>query len=346
MRIAIIAPPWVPVPPPKYGGTEAVVDTLARGFQAAGHDVLLYATGDSTCAVPTAWVYPRAVGTIAIGTVTELRHVVNAYEAALEWEADVVHDNTLWGPLYADRFALPVVTTNHGPFESDLGDAYRAIAPSVPLIAISHHQASTARNTPIAATIHHGIDVQTFPFGKGEGGYLLQLGRMSPEKGIHTAARVAREAGMPLKIAAKLREPAEHDYFDAEVAPLLGGDIEYIGEVDGAQKRELLAGAVCLLNPVAWPEPFGLVMPEALAAGTPVVGTPCGSIPELIEDGVTGYVRDSEAGLVEALHQVARLDRARCRKDALARFSAERMAAQHAELYRRAIHMHRTRRAA
>lgn len=346
MRIAIIAPPWVPVPPPKYGGTEAVVDSLARGLQSAGHDVFLFATGDSTCPVPTGWIYSRAVGTNGIGTVTELRHVVNAYDAIVDWGADVVHDNTLWGPLYAERFGLPVVTTNHGPFEGDLGDAYVAIGPSVPVIAISHHQASTAGRAPVAAIIHHGIDVHTFPFGNGDGGYILQLGRMSPEKGIHTAVQVARAAGLPLKIAAKRCEPPEYAYFHAEVEPYLTDEIEYVGEVDGAEKRELLAGAMCLLNPVAWPEPFGLVMAEALAAGTPVVATPHGSIPELIEDGVTGYVRSTEAGLVEALHEVAGLDRARCRKEAITRFSVERMASQHVDLYRRAIHQYRARKAA
>ena len=144
MRVAIIAPPWVPVPPPAYGGTEAVLDTLAGGLVAAGHDVLLYATGDSACPVPTVWTYEHAVGVGISGAATELRHVIDAYDAIRN--ADIVHDHTLIGPVYAERFPdLPVVTTNHGPFDPDLTALYRAVGRRVPVIAISHHQASTAR---------------------------------------------------------------------------------------------------------------------------------------------------------------------------------------------------------
>jgi glycosyltransferase involved in cell wall biosynthesis len=336
VRIAIIAPPWVPVPPPAYGGTEAVLDNLARGLVAAGHDVLLFATGDSSCDVQTEYVLERAAGTVATGSATELRHVINAYDTVLEWGADVVHDHTLVGPVYAARFGLPVVTTNHGPFDGELGDLYRAIGSSVAVIAISDHHASTAAGIPIAAVIHHGVDVDAFPHGTGNGGYALFLGGMSPDKGVHAAAQVAMAAGVPLRIAAKMREPAEHAYFGEHIAPLLGDGVEYVGEVGGADKLELLAGASCLLNPIAWPEPFGMVMIEALACGTPVVATPHGSVRELISDGVTGYVRHDEAGLVDALRQVGGLDRARCRKEAAARFSTERMVADHVRLYEEA----------
>jgi glycosyltransferase involved in cell wall biosynthesis len=342
VRIAFIAPPWVPVPPPAYGGTELVVDTLARELQKSGSDVLMFATGDSTCSVPTKWQLPEAAGTDAIGTVTELRHVIAAYEAIQEWGADIVHDHTLFGPFYAARFPTPVVTTNHGPFASDLGETYAELGETVPIIAISHHQASTAQDTRLAAVIHHGIDLDGFPLGEGDGGYALFLGRMSPEKGAHRAARIARAAGVPLKIAAKLCEPPEHAYFESEVRPLLGNGIEYVGEVGRDDKAELLAGASCLLNPVDWPEPFGLVMIEALACGTPLVATPCGSVPEIVNDGVTGFVRSSDAGLAEAMRQVEGLDRTRCRKDAVTRFSSERMAGEHLALYREVASRHRT----
>ena len=337
MRVAIIAPPWVPVPPPAYGGTEAVLDNLARGLADAGHDVLLYATGDSTCDVPTRYVLERAAGTIDTGSATELRHVINAYDTVLDWGADVVHDHTLVGPVYAARFGVPVVTTNHGPFDGELGDLYRAIGASLAVIAISRHHAATATGVPIAAVIHHGLDVDAFPQGSGDGGYALFLGRMSPDKGVHTAARVAKAAGVPLRIAAKMREPAEHAYFDERVAPLLDDGVEYVGEVGGADKLDLLAGASCLLNPIAWPEPFGMVMIEALACGTPVLATPHGAVPELVTDGVTGFVRADQAGLVDALHRVASLDRGRCRKEAADRFSSERMALDHLELYQRVL---------
>jgi glycosyltransferase involved in cell wall biosynthesis len=343
MRIAIIAPPWVPVPPPAYGGTEASLDALARGLVAAGHEVFLYATGDSTCPVRTGFTFERALGTVSTGAASELAHVVGAYEAIVPWAPDIVHDHTLAGPVYAERFDLPVVTTNHGPFEGELRALYRVVGRTVPIVAISHRQAELAGDIPIAAVIHHGVDVDAYPAGEGEGGYALFLGRMSPDKGVHTAALVARDAGVPLRIAAKMREPSEHEYFATQVAPLLGDGIEYLGEVDRFRKRELLAGARCLLNPIAWEEPFGIVMVEAMACGTPVVATPRGSVPELVEEGVTGFVRSSIDGLAAAVHAAGELDRTVIRKVAAERFSIERMVADHLALYRRAIARHAAR---
>ena len=333
MRIAIVAPPWLPVPPPAYGGTEVVLDRLARGVQAAGHEVMLFATGDSTCRVPTRWVLEQAAGTVATGAATEIRHVIHAYEAALEWGADVVHDHTLVGPLYAQRLAVPVVTTNHGPFTGELRDFYAAIAGSVPVVALSRNHAASAGEIPVAAVIYHGVDVNEFPVGKGDGDYAAFLGRMSPDKGVHIAARAARRAGVQLRIAAKMREPAEFAYFESDVKPLLGGGVEYVGEVGGQAKLELLARATCLLNPLTWPEPFGMVMIEALACGTPVVATPCGSAPELVVDGVTGFICASEGELADAMRRACGLDRSRCRADVLQRFNAARMAAEHIQLY-------------
>lgn len=333
MRVALIAPPWVAVPPLAYGGTEAVVDGLARALQAAGHQVLLFATGDSTCPVPRSWALETAVGVDAARPATELHHVVNAYDW-IAGDADIVHDHTLVGPLYAQRFTtLPVVTTNHGPFDSELGDYYRAIAPTVPIIAISNHQASTSVRTPIAGVIHHGIDVARYPVGDGTGGYAVFLGRMSPTKGVHSAIAIARAAGVPLKIACKMREPAEVEYYRERVAPLLGGDVEFVGEVGGDDKLELLAGARCLLNPIAWPEPFGMVMIEALACGTPVVATPMGAVSEIVDDGVTGFVRAFPADLAWAVGAAGDLDRRTCRQVAADRFSTTRMAENHVELY-------------
>ncbi len=310
-----------------------MLDNLARGLEAAGHEVLMFATGDSTCAVPVRWTLERAAGTVGSDPTTELRHVVAAYEAARDWGADVVHDHTLVGPLYSQRLPMPVVTTNHGPFSGVLGNYYRTIGGHVPIIAISHDQASRAVDTAVAAVIHHGIDVESFPLGRGDRGYALFLGRMNPDKGAHVAARIARRAGVALKIAAKMREPAERHYFEAEVEPLLGGDVEMLGEVGGEHKLELLAGASCLLNPIAWPEPFGMVMIEALACGTPVVATPRGSVPEIVDDGVTGFVRSDEGELAEAVERCADLDRARCRKEASLRFSTERMVRDHLRAY-------------
>ena len=332
MRIGIIAPPWVPVPPPNYGGTETVVDRLARGFHAAGHEVLLFATGDSTCPVPKKWVFERSEE-LQIGSVTaEMRHVVRAYEVMNDF--DIVHDHTMAGPPYGTRFPdLRVVTTNHGPFNEDLLDIYRAVGPMVSLIAISHSQASFADRVPIAKVIHHGIDIEELPFGAGDGGYFLFLGRMVPDKGARDAAIIARRAGVPLRIAAKMREPLEHEYFEAQVRPVLGGDIDYIGEVGGSEKYELLAGAAGLLNPIRWPEPFGLVMIEALACGTPVLTYPEGAAPEIVDDGETGFLCGERDAMVDAVARAAQIDRRRCRTTVEERFSTGQMVASHLALF-------------
>jgi glycosyltransferase involved in cell wall biosynthesis len=190
---------------------------------------------------------------------------------------------------------------------------------------------------PVAGVIHHGVDTDKFALGADTGGYALFLGRMSPDKGVHTAIRIARRAGVPLKIAAKLREQPEHQYFEERVRPLLGGDIEFIGEVAGATKHDLLGNALCLLNPMAWPEPFGMVMIEALASGTPVVATPCGAAPEIVEDGTTGYLRVGEEALADAVQRIGGLERAACRRAAEASFSLERMVAGHVALFEHVI---------
>jgi glycosyltransferase involved in cell wall biosynthesis len=336
MRIAIVAPPWLPVPAAAYGGTENVLDTLARGLHAAGHEVLLCTTADSTCPVERASIFEHAVGVGSGSSVDEIRHVIHAYEAL--GGADIVHDHTLVGPLYSAAFpGLPVVTTNHGPFNAALIDLYRVIAGRVPVIAISHHQASTALSIPIAAVIHHGVDPTDFPVGAGGGGYALFLGRMHPNTAPHVAARVARAAGFPLRIAAKMREPEERAYFETEVRPLLGADVIYVGEVDRQAKMELLADAECLLNPIAWAEPFGMVMIEALACATPVLTSNCGAAPEIVEDGAVGFVRSTEAGFVEALGRVGEIDRTTCRKRVEEVFSADHMVNAHLDVYERVV---------
>jgi glycosyltransferase involved in cell wall biosynthesis len=333
VRIGLIAPPWLPVPPPAYGGTESVLDRLARGLVRAGHDVLLAAAANSTCPVPRVpGTRPAADHAPVCGdALTELRHVVTAYSAMAG--VDVVHDHTLIGPVCRPgRGDAQVVATAHGPFDATLAPIYRAMK-GVAIIAISHHQASTVVGVPVAAVIHHGIDVAAVPVGRGHGGYASFLGRMSPEKGPRQAALIARAAGVPLRIAAKLREPDEQEYFDAMVRPLLCSDVEYVGELGLAEKLELLGESFALLNPMQWPEPFGLVMIEALAAGTPVVATPAGSAPEIVDDGVTGYLRPERRALASALLEAAHLNREACRAAALRRFDTERMVDEHVRLY-------------
>jgi glycosyltransferase involved in cell wall biosynthesis len=338
VRIGIIAPPWIPVPPPAYGGTEAVLDTLARGLHDAGHDVLLFASGDSTCTVATASIFPEALGLGVSGSASELRHVIAAYEAMAEFGADVVHDHSLVGPFYAQTLpGVAVVTTAHGPFTTDLGDLYRALGERVPVIAISDDHARTPGDVPIAAMIHHGVRVDDYPVGTGRGGYAVFLGRMHPDKGVDTACRVARRAGVPLRIAAKMREPDEKQWFASAVKPLLTDQISYVGELGPDDKLALLADATCLLNPISWSEPFGMVMIEALACGTPVVVTPCGAASEIVDDSVTGFVRASVAGLGVGVLNASSLDRGACRAAAAERFSAERLVADHVVCYENTI---------
>jgi glycosyltransferase involved in cell wall biosynthesis len=342
MKIGIIAPPWVPVPPPAYGGTEAVVDRLARGLAATGHDLLLWTTGDATCPVPRAHILDTAAGDrIGIAAV-ELRHLILGYEHLIAWGADIVHDHTLIGPVYAQRFpGLPVVTTNHGPFNEELSALYRAVAHDVAIIAISNDQACRAGNLPLAAVIHHGVDLDEFNFGPGlgdeEGEYFLFLGRMAPEKGARRAALAAREADVRLVIAAKMREPWEQEFFQEEVQPLLDERVVYVGEVGHAERVRLLQGATALVNPIRWDEPFGLVMIEALASGTPVIAYREGAAPEIVDDGVTGFLCDDMGEMADRIRAVGRLDRRACRAAAEARFGMERMVADHLALFERIV---------
>jgi glycosyltransferase involved in cell wall biosynthesis len=339
LTVGLIAPPWVPVPPPHYGGTEVVVDHLARGLDGAGHRVRLFTTGDSTCPVERLWVHPEAIGTTGC-SVDELTHVDAAY-AELSG-CDIIHDHTLLGPLWASGMrGPPVVATNHGRFLPEIVRLYERIGSHAAVVAISHHHRSTAPTVPIARVIHHGIDVDRIPIGAGQGDYLVFVGRMSPDKGVHRAINVARVAGRQLFIAAKMWEPSEHRYFRQVVEPMLGEDAVYVGQVGGADKFELLGGAEALLNPIRWPEPFGLVMIEALATGTPVLAFREGAAPEIVDHGRNGFLCDDEGNMVEHLNHLGRLDRAACRADAARRFSTARMVRDYLDLYFSRIDLHR-----
>ncbi len=333
MRIAIVAPPWVQVPPVGYGGTEAIVDCLARGYHEAGHQVLLYTTPESTCPVPRKSALPFADRSRLNWTVLELRHLIHAYEAVQGF--DIVHDHTLLGPIYSERFKnLRVVTTQHHPYDMDFRDIFRASASRVPIVAISRSQAARAPGLKIEKVIHHGLDPNNYDFNETPGDYFLFLGRMSPNKGPHRAAAAARAAGVKLKIAARMSDAeGERAYYREQVEPLLGDGIEYIGEVSNGAKQELLAGAKALLNPIRWPEPFGLVMIEALASGTPVLSYEEGAAPEIVEHGVTGFICRDEDDLAEKITMVDQLDRRVCREKMEGYFSADRMVAEYLEYF-------------
>jgi glycosyltransferase involved in cell wall biosynthesis len=336
MKVGLLAPPWAAIPPPGYGGTESVVCQLARGLTAAGQEVVLYATGDSTAPVPTLYAMATADwDRIGHGEV-ELPHVMHGYEALAG--CDIIHDHTLLGPAWAlasghDR----VVTTCHGPFSGELRAIYRRYGKRLPVVAISHDQAAHAPEIAVDRVIHHGLDPDEYPVGGGDGGYLLFLGRMTPDKGVREAVLAARAAGEPLVIAAKNREPAEKAYFAEQVMPLLTDDVHVVGEVTGSAKLSLLSAAKALLNPIRWAEPFGLVMIEAMACGTPVIACPNGAAPEIVETGSTGFLCSDPAELVAAIHRVDQLSRDACRAAIIQRFSTARMVADHLALYQEVV---------
>lgn len=340
LRIGIVAPPWVPVPPAAYGGTELALDVLCRGLADLGHSVTLFTTGDATCPVGRAFVFdhspPDHAGHLE-SCVLALRHVAAAYDA-LDG-LDIVHDHTLAGLFLSQLHPVPAVTTVHLPFDPDLSDLYRRVGYSIPIIAVSHDQAARAPvGVPIDAVIHHGLDLAVYPFSPEGGDGLVFLGRMSPDKGIDDAILAARAVGRPLRIAAKVREPAEHEFYRDVIEPMLSSDVEFVGEVGLDEKIELLTSAAALVNPIRWPEPFGLVMVESLACGTPVVATRMGAVPEIVADGRTGTVAGDFDDLVAGLRYVDDLDREECRSSAERHFTMERMAREHEAFYRRVLH--------
>lgn len=339
LRIGLIAPPWLAVPPVAYGGTELVVDLLARGAHAAGAEVLLYATGDSTCPVPTRWHSRKGLGTDAPPG-AEVDHATQAYAALGAAGVDVIHDHTTVGPLLVDSHpgGVPIVTTMHGRLDAASARDYEMAARhGVAIVAISASQRRSAPSLPVAAVIHHGIDTAATSLGAGDGGYLLFLGRMSADKGVHRAVRIARAVGRRLVVAAKMVEPDELEYFATVVRPMLGPDVDVVGPVGGADKDEVLRGAVALVNPIRWREPFGLVMIESMARGTPVLTFAEGAAPEIVDPGLTGFVCRDESDVVAHVEAAAALDRAACRARAVQRFDASRMVGHHLDLYRRLV---------
>ncbi|MGN6301214.1 MAG: glycosyltransferase family 4 protein [Angustibacter sp.] len=340
MRIGIVAPPWLPVPPTSYGGIEAVVDGLARGLHRMGHDVRLFTVAESTCPVRRLALFAQGQDDMGLA-LPEAAHVVAAYDALQD--CDVIHDHTLLGPLIGPlavrspaRPAPPVLVTHHNPFTPEAARVLGVVARQATVVAVSHAHARSAHGVPVGAVVHHGVDLRRYhPRADGDRGYLLFLGRMSPDKGVHRAVRVAARTGRRLVIATKMRHPDEVAYYERDVAPLLGPHAEPPREAGLDEATALLAGATALLNPITWPEPFGLVMIEALASGTPVIAFPHGAAPEIVEHGRTGFLCGDEDAMVEAVRRVGEIDRRDCRTAAERRFSTERMARDYLGLYLR-----------
>lgn len=342
MRILQIAPPWFAVPPSGYGGIERVVANLADGLVAAGHDVTLLASGGSrtTARLWTVFDEPptRALGCPA----HEITHWLRAHAARDEF--DVIHDHSsiVGAAVAAVGGGPPVVHTMHGPWEPHIAAAYRALPPGLHIAALSADHARRAPRGLAVEVVHNGIDLTRFPFRgtPDRQGYLAFVGRANQDKGPEVAIHVARRTGRPLRMALKVNEPAEFRYFDEVLRPLLtDGDVDLVLNGSAAESAALLGGAVATLTPLAWDEPFGLVLAESMACGTPVVAFDRGAAAEIIEDGATGFlVAPGDAdGLCTAVGKVDGLDRAACRRRVADHFSASAMVSRYAALYARLI---------
>ena len=341
LKIAILSPTWFPVPPTGYGGIELVVSLLADGLVDAGHEVTLFASGDSLTKANLSYIFERAPSELIGRSLPEIRHALACYERADEF--DVINDHSgIPAAALGGLVQTPVLHTLHGPLDThETQDAYGSIAkvaPRVGLISISENQRRPMPDLPWAATIPNAIDLSIYPSKPHPGDYLLFLGRFSPDKGAHRAIAVAMELGLPLKMAGKNREPKERQYFAELVEPHLGhGGIEYLGEVSHGEKVELLQDARATLFPIEWEEPFGLVMIESMACGTPVIATRHGAVPEVIEHGVSGIIVDNYREMAAALDQADELDPNECRRYVEERFAPERMVGDYERAYAAAL---------
>ena len=337
MRIAQIAPLTESVPPRLYGGTERVVSFLTEQLVAMGHDVTLFASGDSRTSAELAPMWPCALrfdATIRDAIAPHMLMMEQVCQRAGEF--DVLHCHLDYWPFSVfSRQDTPFLTTLHGRLDlPELRPVYECF-PNVPLVSISDAQRLPLPESNFIATVQHGLPVDLLRPRNVTPSYLAFLGRICPEKRPDRAIRIARAAGIPLKIAAKV-DRVDEAYFRDTIRPMIDGrNVELIGEISDAEKPDFLSGALALLVPIDWPEPFGLVMIEAMACGTPVIAFNRGSVPEIIEHGVTGMIVEDEAEAIAAIRQVADLSRAEVRRCFEHRFSSERMAEDYLALYRR-----------
>jgi glycosyltransferase involved in cell wall biosynthesis len=335
MRIAQVAPLAEAVPPKFYGGTERVVAYLTDALVELGHEVTLFASGDSATKATLAPIWPRALrldSDVKDPFVPMLIQLETVARRAHEF--DVIHSHLdYFGYPLLRRIGTPSITTLHGRLDLPELPALYELYGDVPVVSISDSQRAPLPEANFVATVLHGLPHNLLKEGAGNGGYLAFLGRISPEKAPDAAIRIAARAGIPLKIAAKV-DRVDQEYFRTTVEPLLGlGDVEFIGEIREDQKQEFLGNAAGLVFPIAWREPFGLVMIEAMACGTPVIAFENGSVPEVLEDALTGFIVHSEDQAVEAVRSIGSLDRARIRGEFERRFTAQRMAQNYLKLY-------------
>jgi glycosyltransferase involved in cell wall biosynthesis len=339
VKIAQVSPLFESVPPKLYGGTERVVSYLTEELVAAGHDVTLFASGDSLTSGTLVPVTPRSLR-LDPNCVDQIAHHIClselVYRRAHEFDFIHFHIDYFHFPN-STRNPVPHATTLHGRLDlPDLVPLYQ-VFPDEPVISISDAQREPLPRLRWLGTVHHGLPAGLLTLNPNPGGYLAFLGRVSPEKGPDRAITIARRTGVPLLMAAKV-DQVDRDYFEQVVKPMLDpGVVQFIGEVNESEKQELLGNAAALLFPIDWPEPFGLVLIESMACGTPVIAFRRGSVPEIIDDGRSGRVVDDLEGAIAAVPSVLSLNRTECRAAFNERFTARRMARDYVELYRRSI---------
>jgi glycosyltransferase involved in cell wall biosynthesis len=340
VRIAQVSPPWLAVPPKGYGGIEWVVALMADGLVERGHDVTLFATGDSQTKARLEFVFAMAPGPDYINSIWhDAVQTLHAYRDTARF--DVIHEHTVWSGLVAASLVdVPAVHTLHGAFTDEMRVLYESVADKLWFVAISERQRSLMPELRYAGVVYNGIDLEQYPFREQKEDFLLFLGRANPDKGVLRAVQAARASGLPLVMAVKVAQPEERRHWDEEVAPALPEDVTVLGELSQQEKADLLSRARAVLFPIDWEEPFGLVMTEAMACGTPVIATPRGSVPEVIADGETGFIVPVEGygeAAAEALRRLEEIDPKACRRRVEDRFSKEAMVTGYEAIYERAL---------
>jgi glycosyltransferase involved in cell wall biosynthesis len=337
MRIAQIAPLTEAVPPRLYGGTERVVHWLTEELVALGHEVTLFASGDSRTSATLDAAWPKALrldGSVRDANALHMLMLERVRQKCDNEEFDVLHFHLDYYPFSLfSRQPTPFLTTLHGRLDLPEHQPLFTTFSSIPLISISDAQRYPVPQANFVRTIHHGLPEQLLTPRAVKPAYLAVLGRIAPEKGVDRALKIAKRCGIPLRIAAKV-DRADQDYYDAIIKPMIDHPlVEYIGEIGDHEKSDFLSGAIGLLLPIDWPEPFGLVMIEAMACGTPVIAYDNGSVPEIVEDGTTGFIVQDEDSAVAAVARLPELDRQAIRRHFEARFTARRMALDYVETY-------------
>lgn len=344
MKVALVAPPYFSIPPTAYGGVEAVVADLADALIDRGHDVTLLCAGPSGTRARDHLLWDEPQSARLGEALIEVVHAGAVHRAIAEIAAadglDVVHDHTLTGALLAPGHPVPTVLTCHGPMLPEIRSLYADMAPDLGLVAISHRQRALAPESAWIGTVHNAVRASDWPMrttAPGDGEFALFLGRLHPDKAPHLAMDAAHAAGLPIVLAGKCAEPIELAYLEREVRPRLRERDVLFGMADATQKRDLLVRASCMLMPIVWEEPFGMVLIEAAVCGTPVVALRAGAVPEIVVEGVTGFVCDDLAAFTAAIGRVGQLDPQDCRDHAIANFGVERMAEGYERAYAAAI---------